>query len=59
MAPLYQFWRRAVAARDALVTNTFVGAADELAKAHQELSTSALKDAIFHAAKVSRACCRS
>jgi hypothetical protein len=43
--------RLAATAHDALAANQFVGAADEYAKARQELGSGDVKDAIFHAGK--------
>jgi hypothetical protein len=43
--------RLAANAHDALAANRFVGAADEYAKARQELGAGDVKDGIFHAAK--------
>ncbi len=47
--------RLAASAHDALAANFFVGAADEYAKARQELGSGDVKDGIFHAGKASRA----
>jgi hypothetical protein len=43
--------RLAAGAHDALAANRFVGAADEYAKARQELGSGDVKDAIIHAGK--------